>query len=599
MICRSQCNWRVRATLCATAAFYLAASTATAKPGKPKNAAPVAPSPPAEAGARDRDRDRNREEVAGKTIAVTVVEVAGTQAYLQPGAQGGVRRGAKITLNHQEYTVVQATDSFAAIVVGENPPREQDKGQATPLGEQATEVRALEKPKPLSTWTHAWREAEPPASSQKPRFVPLGSVERDRLWDVRLSASSGALLPLGPRGGNLVRAEIDARIHAQPFDAPAALDLDAALQHFFDPTLTKREGSPARPTLYVRELLASYGSGGYYGGIGRMRYAASTLGTLDGARASAPLGEGFSIGAFGGLLPDPLSGAPSVGANRFGVEATYSRPDAELRPDAALVLQGSTFGGKLDERRLSGVASVYPGPSRLGAHFQVSSFDSSNPWKAKAFELTAAGVDSSIRAGVFQLEGRFDVRQPERSRWLASYLPAAWFCTTVPSPAGAPPGPERCDGGVSTLAIGTVDAGVEFGTVSLFVGGTRTGDLTQSGGPSALGVFATGRVVRIADFLRVDASGNYSKATYLDMFGGSAGPGLTLFGDALDLSVYYRATALRYRSVPASLLQHAAGGTVIVVPDSAILLAVQGEAITGDDAKALVLFGTVTWRPPL
>ena len=135
--------------------------------------------------------------------------------------------------------------------------------------------------------------------------------------------------------------------------------------------------------------------------------------------------------------------------------------------------------------------------------------------------------------------------------------------------------------------------------VSLFLGGTTIGDLTQPGAPSAVGAFAAGRIVRVASILRIDASGSYSRATYVDMLGAAAGPGLTLFGDALDLSVYYRATTLQYRSISTSLIQHAAGGTVILVPDSAILVAVQGEAIAGDDTKALMLFGTATWHPRL
>jgi hypothetical protein len=328
-----------------------------------------------------------------------------------------------------------------------------------------------------------------------------------------------------------------------------------------------------------------------------MRYAASTLGTLDGARVSAPIGAGVSVGAFGGLLPDPLSGAPSITGNRFGVELAYSRPDTELRPDAALVLQGSTFQGTPDERRVSGVVAIYPGPSRLGGHFEVSAFDASNPWKAKPIELTAAGIDSSVRAGVFQLDGRFDLRQPERSRWLASYLPASWFCTTVPSPT--PGAPDICNGNSSTRAFGAVDAGFQLDHLALLVGGTTSGDISQSGAPKMVGGFATARILRIARLLRVETSGSYSRATYADMLGGSAGPGISLFDDTLDLSAYYRITTLEYRAFPTSLLQHAVGGTLIAIPDSTVLVAIQSEATAGDDVNALMLFGTLTWRPNL
>jgi hypothetical protein len=531
-----------------------------------------------------------------EAIEVTVVEVAGGQAYLSPGSAEGVQRGAVVTLGGKEYKVVQTTDSFAAIIVSDDGLRAKDKGIATRIDAAATNVVVLKKPTPLSAWRDAWTEPVPPAASQRPRFVPLGETERDHRWDLRLSASASALLPLGSRGSNLFRAEVDARVHAQPFDGGPALDADVALQHWFDANLSQREGSASRPTVYARELLLSYASGGLYGGLGRMRYAASTLGTLDGARVTAPAGTGFFVGAFGGLLPNPLSGALSTAGNRFGVEAQYSRPDTELRPDAALVVHASTFDGRLDERRLSGSASIYPGPSRFSGHFQVSGFDSSNPWKASSVELTEAGFDSSWRIGKFELGGRFDVRQPERSRWLASFLPPAFLCATTPTAAM---GSEPCDGKVSTLAYGSLDAGVQLDRVSVYLGGTTMSDLTQSTAPNALGGFASARVVRIARLMRLDATGTYSRSTYVDMISGMAGPGASLLGDALDVSLYYRANAFQYRSTPASFVQHCAGGSVLVIPDATVLVAVQGEAILGNDTTALMLLGTATWHPRL
>jgi hypothetical protein len=329
-----------------------------------------------------------------------------------------------------------------------------------------------------------------------------------------------------------------------------------------------------------------------------MPYAATTLGTLDGLRLSAPMGGGFSIGAFGGLLPNPLSGAPSVDAERFGVEARYSNPTLALRPEAALVVNGSFFNGRLDERRGAVIVGLYPGPARLGAHVEVSNFSSDNPWGAKAVEVTAAGFDASVRKGVFELGGRFDLRQPERSLWLASYLPLSWFCRAVPKSPGATTGPDVCDGSVSSRAFGEVDASVHVSRFSFLLGGTTTGDLTQTdGSASTIGGFAVARVMRIARLFHLDASGNYSRSTYADMYGGSAGPGLTLFNDALDISAYYRAAILQYRSDTGMLLQNGVGGTVMFFPNAPVLFTVQGEAITGNDTQAILLFGMVTWRP--
>lgn len=530
------------------------------------------------------------------SIPVSVVEIAGTQAYVKPGSSGGVLRGAKVTLHKKEYAVVQTTASYALIDTGKDVVREGDKGEASIVTEEQDKPAELPKPRPLDTWKSAWKEEAPPASTQTPRYVPLGADDRDRRWDVRLSTAVGALLPLG-RGTGIARAEINARVHAEPFQVPLAFDLDLSLQRWFASDIDARAGADARPTIWLREALVGYGKGGYYAGIGRMRYAASTLGALDGTRVRAPLGGGFTIGAFGGGLPHPLSGAASLAAQRFGIEGTYSRPDLDVRPEAALVMHGSTFEGSLDERRVSGMFGLYPGHSRFGGHFEVSSFDRDNPWRASPIELTAAGLDASIRAGIFQIGGRFDLRQPVRSRWLASFLPTWWFCRTVPAAPGAA-GPQPCDGSVSTRALGAVDAGIEAGNVRVTVGATTIGDLTQTqGAPDMKGGFASARVVRIARVLRVDASGSYSVATYLDMYGGSAGPGVSLFDDVLDLGAYYRNATLRYRADVASRVQHGFGGTAMLFPSAEVLFTVQGEAITGDDANALMLFGTAMWRP--
>jgi hypothetical protein len=528
------------------------------------------------------------------------VEVAGSRVYVRPGATAGVRRNATASIRGRDYTVVESSDSYAVIDAGSDPPREQDKGWATVVAEQDDKPAELPKPRPLDGWEHAWSAQEAPADSQHPRFVPLGTEDRDRRYDVRLSIAAGGLIPLpGQVGSSFAMGQLNARVHVERFDAPAALDLDASLQGWAAADLAARVGGPTRPTVFVRELLASITLGRWYAGAGRMKYAASTLGTLDGARAHGELGDGFSLGAFGGLLPNPLSGAPALDAQRFGIEGRYARPDLAWRPAAALVAHGSTFGGRLDERRLSGLFGFYPGPSRFGGYFEVSNFDANNPWKAPTVALTAAGLDQSIRFGNFEVGARFDVRQPERSRWLASYLPSSWFCTTVAAPASNPTQPEPCDGNVSTRGYSQVDASVEVDRVRLVVGGTAVKDLTQSNEADMVGGFATARVVRIARRLRLEASGNYSRATYLNMFGGTAGPGLTLFDDSVDLSAYYRLAVLQYRAASTSLTQNGIGGTLVLFPSEKLLFTLQGEGITGNDTKALMVFGTATWRPRL
>jgi hypothetical protein len=83
------------------------------------------------------------------------------------------------------------------------------------------------------------------------------------------------------------------------------------------------------------------------------------------------------------------------------------------------------------------------------------------------------------------------------------------------------------------------------------------------------------------------------------MYGGSGGPGLTLFDDALDVSAYYRLSLIQYRSVSATLAQDGIGGTVVLFPSADVLFTLQGEGIAGNDTRALMLMGTATWRPRL
>jgi hypothetical protein len=582
----------------AVAAIALLAGSASAQGKKPKKPAPKpAPTEPAKpkpgAAAPSVDTTKPR------AVEVTVAEVAGGQAFVQPGSKAGIHRGSTVLLGGKEYKVLQSSESFAVVDVGEDAVREKEKGHATVVAEVEDQPVVLPPPKPLSTFTSAWTEEEPPASQEHPKFVPLGSSERDKRFDARLTLSGGGLIPIGNQvGAPLGFGELDARLHAEPFRIPLAFDGDASVQEWGAADLASRVGGSSRPTLWVRELLASYASGGWYAGVGRMRYASSTLGALDGVRVAAPLGQGFSIGAFGGLLPNPLSGQLSSDAERFGIEAKFNRPDLAVRPEAALVVHGSVFGGGLDERRISGMFAIYPGLARFGGHFEVSNFDSNNPWKLSAVELTAAGLDQSVRIGPVEIGLRGDLLQPERSKWLASFLPVSWFCTTVPAATAAKVPVEPCDGNSETRVLGTVDAGISIDRYSLMLGGTALGDLTQN--PSSehmFGGFATARVVRLAKYFRVEASGNYSAGSYMNMFGFSAGPGVTLFKDAVDVSAYFRLAELEYASVNTSLQQDAVGGTILFFPSSVWMAAVQSEAIAGDDVHAIFLFGTLTFRP--
>jgi hypothetical protein len=583
---------RLRAALLTALALSIPSVAAAQKP-KPRPPAPAKPPPPAPTPAPTPP-------TADKpgTVAVSVIEVAGGNAYVKPGAAGGVRRNSRVTIEGRQYTVVASTTNFATIELGDSPaPREQASGTATVVSEEEEKPKELPPPRPPEQLRGQWAEWHAPAESQHPKPVPLGLPDHDRRYDVLVYGYAGVLDSLGGRGGGYVRGEVGARMHLEPFSAPLSLDVDGSVQRWFGSGIYDRDG--ARPTLRVRELQLGYGNPSrYFAGLGRIRYAAATLGTLDGLRARAPLGD-FWVSAFGGLLPDPLQGSFSTESQRFGVELGFSKAQIDLRPEASLVVHSSTYEGKLDERRISGVVNIYPGKSRAGAHFELSAFDKNNPWGVSPLELSAAGVDGTLRFGAWQLGARADMRQQERSRYLAAYLPASWFCVRVPGPpaaAGGPPNPDVCDPKASTLYQLGVDAGFTAEHFSMFVAGLTSHNPFVSKAPSQEGLFANLRVLKIWKGLRVDGSGTASTGTYMDIFSGTLGPGISAFGDRLDLSVYYRYTAMRYR-VGESLNMNAIGGYATILPANDLVLALQTEGTGGDDVGALMGTLVVVYRP--
>jgi len=561
----------------------------------------VAASAPAKAQGRlGRKPPPKPQELPPGGVEVTVIEVGGRNAYLKPGATSGVRRGSRVTIDRRDYFVTSSTAAFAVIELGDSPaPHEQARGIATAISETEEQAKQLPAPRPLEELRNQWGAWQLPADSQHPKPVPLGLPDRNHRYDIMVFGYAGGLQSLDDRGGGYLRAEVGLRAHIEPLARyPLAFDVDGSAQRWFGGGIYDRAG--ARPTLRVRELQVGYGDRArYFAGLGRVRYAAATLGSLDGMRLHAPLGRGLSVAAFGGVLPDPTDGAFRTDSQRFGTELAFSKPEAGLRPEAALVVHGSTYDGKLDERRVSAIAGIYPGQSRIGTYAELSAFDKDNPWGVDAFELTAAGVDARANVGVVQLGAHADMRQQERSRYIATFLPPAWFCLRVPGNAAAvPPGADTCDPRATTLYQAGVDAGLTFDRFSIFVGGTGSTNLVRADAPSQAGGFASARVLRIARFFRVEATGTASTGTFLDMFSGAGGPGVSLLGDRLDASVYYRRTVLQYR-VGDVLNGDAIGGYVTLIPKRDFIVSLQAEGSKGDDFSAVLGALVLVWRPRL
>lgn len=348
-------------------------------------------------------------------VEVRVVEVAGGRAYLAPS----VPEGTVVTIDGRSFAVTASTTKNAVIeadglAVGAVGDADVRAAAAAPV------VERMPAPAPLSRFKGQWKDPVPPSTRGPARVVPLGRVAGRK--DLRATVMAQAMLTTTD-----AMLALGGEVHVEPWrERPLGFDADAALLLWLGET----DGPAMRPLLRVRELRLRYGGEREpVAAIGRLRWAAQTVGLLDGARIAASVGRGVTVAAFGGVVPDPLDGAPSVDVSRFGAELSWAPAKARLAQRIDVTAFGSVWDGALDERRLAASARAFPGRGAVGAHVEVSAFDVPNAWGAAPVELTAAGADFAWRADAWRVSARLDARQPERSRFLASLLPEGWLCS--------------------------------------------------------------------------------------------------------------------------------------------------------------------------
>ncbi|WP_428263298.1 hypothetical protein [Haliangium sp.] len=544
-----------------------------------------APPTPAPAPADTRER----------TIEVRVIEVAGQYAYIEPGEDAGLRPGQDITIKRKSYRVVTVSRLSAVIALGDG---ELDLGDA---GSARVRVRnpdepVLPPPAPLSEYEGQWGPGERPAAGQDPKPVPLGGGADSGRYRVLVRAGVSGLVS---GGVSRVYGTLGAAMHAEPWqEVPFGVDADLAVAMWLGTGADSDRGANSRPPLRVRELTLRYGPRSRpYVGLGRLRYAATTLGLLDGVRLTSPAFNGARVAVFGGVVPDALDAMPDFDHRRFGVEATYHEPNLPWSPFLTVVAHGSLFDGELDERRLSGVATVYQGPLTVHGHAELSFFDEDNPWGVDPAELTAAGVDATVRWGNTRVGARFDMRQPERSLWLASFVPQSWLCTTTPLPPQAMP--EPCGPGRDVRYSGAVDGQVEFGSLTVAAGGAAIG-ISNADGLEELNGYLDARLYEILGRYRAGlgvlvAQSSLFDTTAVRVSGGGPMP----FLDGLDLSVFYRPALIVYQASVEDYLDHRVGVDVAYMPIPRLDVGVSVEAMFGDDVSGLGAFATALWRPAL
>jgi hypothetical protein len=528
------------------------------------------------------------------SIDVTVTDLAAGHAYLEPGESAGIHAGDTVTIGKRGYPVIASNARSAVIELGDKPLALGAHGSAAVSPAAQEQRKQLPTPRALTTFREQWPHVTLPASEQSPQPVPLGPPASDERARAQLSLRGSGNVPLRGKQDPIAATELRARAHYEPVhDLPLRLDADVATQLWLASNLGQRAGDPSRPLLRVRELQAAYGAdNATFAALGRMRYASRTLGMLDGARAQATLGRGFALGAFGGFVPDPFDGTPAMDSSRFGAELSYRDLESRLRPEVSLTAQGSRYAGALDERRLTSFVDLYPGAHRIGGYAEVSFYDDKNPWHASAQELSAAGVDGSLRVGKLELGGRFDLQRPERSRWLASYLPPEWLCTQRAALPSATP--EPCHDNDARY-LGSGHASWTGGRLALSVGATASA--TQNASTTQAGSFARITVLNVIARARVEGSFTGSTGSLLDTVGGSVGVGSPFAHDKLDVSLHYRPAWLRYTADPSAFVQHAVGASMLWLPSAVFDLSLNADLLAGRDVSALLVQTLMTVRP--
>ena len=348
--------------------------------------------------------------VARRTEAndVRVVEAAGDLVYIGAGAADGLRAGMIVTFGEREAVVV-ATNAHTAALRG-----------AVPLGATGTFVpSAPTAPRPESAFVEQWPAAERPAAHQK-----VATIATPGRLDFQVVGTAYAIA----QG----RAEAETRVIASFDDLvelPLGADLDASAR-WYSNGANKLERTP----LFVRAAQLRYGGADDPAlAVGRLRYAAASLGMLDGGRAALHTGA-FELAAFGGLVPDPVSGKPTTDASRFGAEVVYASEAARI----AATVYGSTWQGAIDEKRLSLVASANRDAARLDGWFEAQAFSSGNPWGASAIEITGAGASAAWRKNTEHLGFDVTFLRPERSLNASTVLSTTrWGIAVLISPASS------------------------------------------------------------------------------------------------------------------------------------------------------------------
>jgi hypothetical protein len=532
-----------------------------------------------------------------QSVAVKVVEVAGGRAYLTPGQAAGIQVGSVVVIRKRRYQVVAVTRTHSVIEMQGRELRPGTSGRAQASKQQQV-AAILSQPKPLSDYENQWPEPVLPATQQEPAYVPLGTWSDGEKIDLALSTDVGGTVSLRGSSNSFGKAALRVGLHAEPFEQPIFFGADVAVQTWFGGDIQNRPGSSSRPIVRVRELQFGYGAAlTPQAALGRLPYVAVGVGQLDGVRVRSPSWGGFSIGAFGGMVPEPLDNRLSTNTARFGAELAYQNDTLDSHPFVALSIHGSRFMGETDEQRLNAEFDVFPGNGRIAGHFELSLHDANNPWLAPRVEVSMAGLDASVRFGLFQISGRFDMRLPERSLWLTAYLPLGYLCNTrlVPDPASSTGYQLECANSYDHRYFGGLDLSFTFSKVALYGGASIVRSQTDDQYDQITG-YLQARFLRLGDIGWADVLVAAYAQSFVADYAARFGLGFDI-GHIGQISAYYRASINQYDASPDSYFQQSAGGILYLSLRDDLDLGLRADGMFGPDVRVLVLGSNLTWRP--
>jgi hypothetical protein len=515
-------------------------------------------------------------------ITVKVIEIAGDVAYVTPGKQAGLTAGTKVTFGSAQHVIFEVTESTAAfkldglvVVIGQT-----GVADATGAsGNAATTSKALRAEPEVSG---VWPTAAKPAGTQEVKAVPLGGARRS--GDVHVTAISSGYAVAG-KGASF--ADGEERVIASwdiLSDHPFAADVDVAGRAY-----TERYSSQLRVPFFVRVAELRYGNAiDPMFALGRLRYAASSVGMLDGARGAFHVGD-LELAAFGGIVPDPVNGKPDTSATRFGASGIYDIVENPWRPRVEVTATGSTWTGQLDERRLSVDANANKGAWSMDAWAEGQEFAKNNPWNAPTVQLTGAGANAEWRDSGSHAGVDLDFLRPERSLRLAAALPSAWLCTQNPLPGNVA---ETCSGS-DYWNTATASAGTRFGRFSVDAYGTvGYSHLMETSLDASL--YVRGEVQILQE--RFVFGGTVGQADFGAWDSGEAGIG-TVRWRPLDLLVRYRFDLLDYVASTGVIREHTLAADVRYPYSRSLDVGLSAVGTTGSDRTLLAVLTTIVWRP--